>query len=310
MIMAEMKMAAATTDHNWTKKHIDILKEWKARCFVYLWLHDKSSYYYTCVQNYLSYPVIIFSSIASATLLSSTNDIARYCVGGLSLISGILTGVMQHLKPGELLQAHMYSTRKYHALIRNIDACLSIAPSMRPIPDMFIEKIGAEIDVMLANQIDPPTPVITEFENKYGSLACILYGEDIIELISTEIATSKMFTKFKRHSTLQDDMLDTNTTYYISDRRNGSIDIRHLNSIDIQPPIRRFSNDSRPSIEIRQSPDIKDTILFDTKSDQQLEKITSNNRISRDITRPSNDIRHSISTIYEDNVTINDDIDS
>lgn len=290
-------------DHNWTKKHIDILKEWKAKCFVYLWLHDKSSYYYTCVQNYLSYPVIIFSSIASATLLSSTNEIARYCVGGLSLISGILTGVMQHLKPGELLQAHMYSTRKYHTLIRNIDACLSIAPSMRPIPDMFIEKIGAEIDVMLANQIDPPTPVITEFENKYGSLACILYGDDIIELISTEIATSKMFTKFKRQNTLHDDLLDTNTTCYAADRRNTSIDIRHLNSIEI--PIKRFSTDSRPSIEIRNSPDLKDTMLTDMKSDHQFDKINMNNRMSRDTSRHSNDIRHSISTIYEDNVTTN-----
>ena len=190
-------MSCEIACEQWTQTHVDILKEWKAKCFVYLWLHDKSSYYYTCLENYLSYPIIIFSSISSATLLSSTNNIARYCVASLSLIVGIMTSILRQLRPGELLNIHLASTRRYHALIRQIDACLSLSPSMRPSPDAFIDKIGTEIDNLLANQVDPPERVILEFEKRYGSLDCMLYGEDIIELVQTEITNNKMFDKFK-----------------------------------------------------------------------------------------------------------------
>lgn len=265
-------MGQVETNNPWTKKHIDILKEWKAKCFVYLWLHDKSSYYYTCLQNYLSYPVIIFSSIASATLLSSTNIIARYCVGTLSLCSGILTSILRHLKPGELLQTHIYFTRKYHALIRNIDVCLSTTYVNRPNPDAFIEKIGSEIDVMLANQIDPPICVIRQFENKYGSLACILYGDDIIELIRAEIATNKMFHRYSVTIRNDDNTPDGDVMSECTERRNASLDIRQTGSFELpmvplnNSPFNNVNQDGtrRSSTDIRRLPYIpKQTTIYE-----------------------------------------------
>lgn len=182
----------------WKDKHVQILKEWKAKCFVHLWLHDKSCYYYLCLNNYLSYPVIIISSIASATLLSSNNDITRYIVGTLSLVSSILTSLLKQIRPGELHHEHAILTRKYHNLIRSIDACLSLTEAMRPAPDVFIEKIGLDIDALVSTQTEAPTSVLKKFERIYGPIDTMLYGEDIVELIITEIGNDKMFTEYKK----------------------------------------------------------------------------------------------------------------
>ena len=264
----------------WTQKHVDILREWKAKCFVYLWLHDKSTYYYTCLQNYLSYPVIIFSSVASFTLLSSTNIVARYVMGSLSLCSSIFTSILRHLKPGELLQKHMYFTRKYHSLIRTIDAILSLDPPMRPTPDIFIDKIGNEIDMILANQVDAPIAVIREFENKYGSLACILYGDDIIELIRSELATNKMFNKYS--TLLKTGVMDTQ----YSDRRNASIDLnfitRNNRSFDIPLSRKeRVSIDIIPNHSNRSSCDERNTppIHYNMNEIRPVQYNTSNTKI-------------------------------
>lgn len=182
---------------SWTQKHIDILKEWKAKVFVYLWLHDKSCYYYTCLQNWLSYPIIVISTIASATILSSDNVIARYSVGSLMLLSAMLTTISRQIRPGEMQQQHAILTRKYHHIINSIDACLSLTAAMRPPADVFIERIGTDIDAMYSMQIEPPQIIINKFERCYGPLDSMLYGNDIIELVKADIITNRLFSNIK-----------------------------------------------------------------------------------------------------------------
>lgn len=182
----------------WTEQHELILKEWKAKCFVNLWLQDASSYYYTRMYNWMSYPVIVVSSLSSAALFSSSNEVIKYIVGVMTLSSAILTAITRQLKPGELHQQHALTTRRYHNLIRSIDTCISLTLPMRPPPDIFIEKIGVEIDNLATSQTDPPAHVIRSFESKYGPLDRMLYGEDIAELMRIEIQTNKMFKRMRK----------------------------------------------------------------------------------------------------------------
>lgn len=189
----------------WTEAHEEILKEWKAKCFVHLWLQDTSAYYYSKLYNYLSYPVIILSSISSAALFSTDNQIIKYFVGVMSLISGILTAVTRQMQPGELHQQHAMTTRRYSNLIRSIDLCLSLTVSMRPPAGNFVDKIGAEIDNLASNQVDPPIRVLKNFERKYGTIDRMLYGEDIIELMKIELQANKMFRKIKKSQRVSED---------------------------------------------------------------------------------------------------------
>lgn len=193
-------------ESEWTEAHEDILKEWKAKCFVNLWLQEKSAYYYVRLYNLLSYPVIILTSISSAALFSSNNQVLKYIAGSMTLASGVLTAITRQLKPGELYQQHALTTRRYTNLLRSIDICLSLTISMRPSPAHFLDKIGLEIDNMASNQLDPPISVIQLFEKNYGPLDKMLYGEDIVELLKIELQANKMFRKVKKNARLSEDM--------------------------------------------------------------------------------------------------------
>lgn len=182
----------------WSEQHEAILKEWKAKCFVNLWLQDASAYYYTRMYNWLSYPIIIISSVSSAALFSSNNAFIKYIVGIMTLSSGVLTAITRQLKPGELHQQHASATRRYHNLIRSIDTCLSLTPPMRAAPDIFIEKTGTEIDNLATSMLDPPLKIIKTFEGKYGTLDRMLYGEDIVELMKIEMKANKMFKRVRK----------------------------------------------------------------------------------------------------------------
>lgn len=189
----------------WSSKHEEILKEWKAKCFVNFWLQDASSYYFAKMYNWLSYPVIIISSVSSAALFANETLYMKYAVGVLALISGILTAIARQMKPGETHQQHVLTTRRYHNLIRHIDTCLSLTQSMRPHPTIFIEKIGVEIDNLMDGQLDPPSNIIKDFEQEYGPIDRMLYGEDIVELMKMEMQTSKMFRRIRKNADFIDE---------------------------------------------------------------------------------------------------------
>lgn len=186
----------------WTKEHVDILKEWKAKCFVNLWLQDASAYHYASINNWLSYPIIVISTASSATLFATDNVIVKYAVGILSLMSGIFASITRQMKPGEMHQQHTLTMRRYDSLIRHIDTCLSLTMDMRPHPTVFIEKIGVEIDNLMEAQLNPPARVLKSFERVYGPLDRMLYGEDIVELMRRDMQTSKMFRRIQRNTAL------------------------------------------------------------------------------------------------------------
>lgn len=202
---------SGNSDSNWTLVHESILKEWKAKAFAYLWLQNNSCYHYIKLYNWLAYIIIIFSSLASATMfsLNSSSDkcesqlgipivVIQYVVGVISLVSAILTGVIRQLKPGEMYQQHASMSKRYHTLMRSIDACLSLTSQLRPNPAIFIEKAGAELDNLANNQLDPPLAIIKKFEKIYGPLERILYGEDVVELWKLRYHTSKIEQKMKK----------------------------------------------------------------------------------------------------------------
>jgi hypothetical protein len=113
------------------------------------------------------------------------------------MVSSILASLLRQVQPGELKQQHADVMRKYHFLITTIDACLSLTPNMRPSPEIFIEKIGFNIDNLITTQIDPPLYVIYQFEKAFGDLDSLLYGEDIMELVKMEVTNNRMLSKYR-----------------------------------------------------------------------------------------------------------------
>lgn len=185
----------------WRDQHESILKEWKAKCFINMWLQTTSAYHYAKLQDYMSYPVIILSSVSSATLFSTNSKAVQYTVGVVTMLTGVITALSRQLKPGELYQQYSQTTKRYKALIRNIDTCLDLPLNMRPKPEVFIEKIGADMDSLSSSQLYPPVSVLKKFESKFGHIDVMMYGEDIIELLTKDLNISKLFKALKKRKT-------------------------------------------------------------------------------------------------------------
>jgi hypothetical protein len=191
----------------WQESHEHMLREWKAKSFINLWLQEMSSYYYARVHDILTFPVIVFSSLSSAALFSrSESELIKYMVSGLTILTGILTVVTRQMRPGELYQEYSIIAKRYKALIRTIDTCLDLPVEMRAPPEAFTEKIKTEMNTLSSAQLSPPLFILRMFEKKFGSLEQKMFGEDIVEILQQDIQTRKNLKrvlKKKRDSVIQ-----------------------------------------------------------------------------------------------------------
>jgi hypothetical protein len=228
---------------SWQPQHDKILVLWKSKAFVNLWLQNRSTYYYLYVYNFLSYLIIIISSVSSATLFSDPNLFGgkrciNYIVGSLSIFSAICISILRQMKPAELHNIHAITTKKYHNIIRTIDACLSLPVRIRPPSIAFIEKIGRELENIESSQNEAPRHIIRRFEKAYGPIDRLLYGEDVLQLLQMEYKTKKMFNKLEKFKS-----------------GNGDNNVTP-SSEEIAPPsspppfVNYLISNSRPSLEI------------------------------------------------------------
>lgn len=171
----------------WSKSHERILKEWKAKSFVNMWLQNASGYFYSSLHDFLSYPIIFVSSVSSIILLSSKENDVKYGLGALNMIIGVLHVIIRHIQPGELHQEYSSMARRYQLLIRKIDTCLDLPREMRKKPEAFIETIRADIETLSESHLYPPIRVIKKFEKKFGNLDEKIHGENIVELMKADM---------------------------------------------------------------------------------------------------------------------------
>lgn len=183
----------------WQESHENMLREWKAKAFINLWLQTMSSYHYARVHDILTYPVIVLSSLSSAALFSGTQSfVVKYVVSAFTILTGVLTVITRQMRPGELYQEYSLIAKRYKALIRMIDTCLDLPHEMRTNPELFIEKMKMEMNTLNTSQLVPPLCIIKMFEKKFGNLEQKMFGEDIAELLENDIKVRKTIRKFMK----------------------------------------------------------------------------------------------------------------
>lgn len=168
-------------------------------------------YFYENVNNMLTYPIIVISSVSSATLFSTNNIAIKYVIGGLSLVTGILTSISRQMRPAELYQQYAITTLRYQALVRRIETYLSLPVIMREDdPVSFMRKIEMEISALSENQVNPPPYVKDMFQKRFGSLDKHVYGEAILELLRNDVMRNMerkrkepMFSKYFPRRTME-----------------------------------------------------------------------------------------------------------
>jgi len=170
--------------------HDAILRRWRSQAFVYMQLQQNSSYFYRWVYNFLSYPVILFTVISSASIFSSRDDGLRYFAAALTITSSVLTTCIRQIRPAELSQEHATCSHRFRIILHSLDSCMKTPPPMRKDLSYFMDRVQTEIDRLITSQVDPPTFVIKRFESSNGPVNALLYGEDVISMVFNNMRTN------------------------------------------------------------------------------------------------------------------------
>lgn len=172
---------------SWTTQHDKLLKEWKTRAFVEFYLQVYSLYTYQSYYNYLSVPMVLLSTIAGASIFSSSNAVVRYIAASMAMASAILSGLMRQIQPGERSTQHYTYAQRWNNLIRNIQQILHLPYQQRPKVDLYLAQLASEMDAIDSSQPYPAVRAINTFMRRFGrrNLDKFLYGEDIVNSIYT-----------------------------------------------------------------------------------------------------------------------------
>ena len=161
-------------DHIWNQQHEKILKSWAEISSCYSWMHDRAYREYKIKNMYYAIPVIILSTLtgtanfAQQSIPEGYRPTAVMVIGGLNLLSGLITTLAQFFKVNELQEAHRIASVVFSKFSRNISVELNL-----PIKDRasdgatFLEHCRQEYNRLLEQSPIIPTNVLVKFNRKF-----------------------------------------------------------------------------------------------------------------------------------------------
>lgn len=164
--------------HQWCAKQEQLLIRWAEKAAGYRWLHNHARLHFKRVNDWLSYPSIIISSITGvggfAVLNPSGNEnvsdsakskimIAQYMFAFLNVVGGVLTSISKFSQSSQLAEAHSAMCVQYSKFYRNIDMELSLDPQHRGDVVEFVNACRQEYDRLLDDAPDIPANAILAF---------------------------------------------------------------------------------------------------------------------------------------------------
>jgi hypothetical protein len=158
----------------WTPEQEELLAIWADKALCYRWLHDLAEKKYTRLNNFIQIPVIILSTTTGALNVgidsvfpSSMKQYANMSLGGVSLLTGIISTVGNFLRYAQNMEAHRVASIQWSKFNRNIAAEVAIHPEQRQNAVDFFMICRAELDRLIEQSPSIPNDIILAFESKF-----------------------------------------------------------------------------------------------------------------------------------------------
>lgn len=160
----------------WCDEHEDLLKEWAEKGRYYSWMHNKTSVDYGRLNNLLTLPMILISTISGSanfsmmgqentTFLLST--LLPFVIGTMGLTSAILSSLTKFLKTAELAEKHTMFYRQFNILVRSICLELSLPRIQRKKPFDILNVNRHELDRLVNEAPCIPEHIVAEFNKRF-----------------------------------------------------------------------------------------------------------------------------------------------
>jgi len=182
-------------NNGWTKELEHLFAEWADKAACYRWMHERTGRIFYQSDQSLMFPIIILSTVTGAAnfaLGSVVNDptiknYAQLGLGGLSIISGILTTIANRLGYASGSEAHRTAAISWGKFNRLIGIELSLHPKERMDAFAFMKMFRVELDRLIEQSPSIPENVIKAFIVEFKSATDVKKPDIAGELEHTKV---------------------------------------------------------------------------------------------------------------------------
>lgn len=166
-------------NNGWTSELENLVADWADRAQCYRWMHDKTARVYASYNQYMMIPVIILSTLtgtANFGMDSLFNDagskrIASLGIGGVSILTGILSTVANFLRYGQGSESHNISSISWAKFGRFLTIELALNPNERMEAFAFLKMFRIELDRLIEQSPSIPDSIISSFKQEFRMMA-------------------------------------------------------------------------------------------------------------------------------------------
>jgi len=163
-------------NNGWTSEIEVLIADWSDRAKCYRWMHDKTSRAYSKYNQYMMIPIIVLSTLtgtANFGLGSIFNDnqygktMASLGIGGVSIITGIISTLANFLQYGQGSESHSVSALMWAKFSRLISIEMALHPNDRMEAFAFLKMFRIELDRLVEQSPTIPENVIVQFKREF-----------------------------------------------------------------------------------------------------------------------------------------------
>lgn len=177
----------------WHKQTEKILKDWSELSSCYRYMHDIAYGRFKSKNLWFTLPIIILTTLTGTANFSQSSfketsffEYVPLMIGGVNLISGMISTIHQTLKYSTLEEGHRISAMAFGKLSRNIRVELNLPIKERSTSGSeFLFSVRSELDRLLEQSPRIPFDIIKSFEKKFASSD--LYKPEIIDINGVQI---------------------------------------------------------------------------------------------------------------------------
>jgi hypothetical protein len=181
--------------NGWTNEVEQLMAEWADKAACYRWMHEKTERAFDRYNQYFTIPVIILSTltgtanfgIGSMVPDAGSQKIAQAIIGGVSLLTGIISTVANFLRYAQGSEANRTAAISWGKFQRLIAIELSLNPDERSDCMHFLKMCRTELDRLIEQSPPIPNDIIEAFKVEFKHYPHVRKPEIAGEILHTNI---------------------------------------------------------------------------------------------------------------------------
>jgi len=188
-------------NNGWTRELECLIADWADRSMCYRWMHDNTARKYSQYNQYMMIPVIVLSTLTGTANFgldsffpdgsSGGKRFASLGIGGVSILTGIISTVANFLRYGQGSESHSVSAISWAKFSRLISIELALHPDERMEAFAFLKMFRIELDRLIEQSPSIPEDIIKSFKVEFRTLTNVKRPEITGSIEHTQVFNNK-----------------------------------------------------------------------------------------------------------------------